>query len=147
MRQELKYQELTGAIIKAAIRVHEFLGVGFQEYIYQRALEIEMQREGLEFTREVKQNIYYRDLPRPIGSRRADFVVARKVLIEVKAISELEPVHQTQILNYLNAFRLEVGLLINFGEYRLNVKRMVLSEPRENQLREDPQTYSVEMIE
>ena len=140
MRQDLKYKDLTGKVINAAIQVHEFLGVGFQEVIYQRALEVEMQRAGLVFAREVKQNIYYRDFSKPIGTRRADFVVANKVLVEIKAITELEPVHETQILNYLNAYRLEVGLLINFGEKKLNVKRKVLSQPIDNRLKEDPIT-------
>ena len=94
------------------------------------------------FAREVKQKIYYRDLPRPIATRRADFVVANKVLVEVKAITELEPVHETQILNYLNAYRLEIGLLINFGERILKVKRKVLTQPADNRLKEESIAYS-----
>ena len=73
--------------------------------------------------------IYYRDFPEPIGTQRADFVVAGNVLVELKAVTMLEPVHEAQLLNYLKAYRLEIGLLINFGEKRINVKRLILSQP------------------
>ena len=82
-----------------------------------------------EFAREIEQNIFYKDFQEPIGTRRADFVVAEKVLVELKAISALENVHEAQILNYLRAYRLEVGLLINFGEKSLKFKRLILSYP------------------
>ncbi len=129
MSNNLKYENITGKIIGAAIEVHKFLGNGFQEVIYQRALAVEMRRAGLEFAREVEHDIYYKDFPEPIGTRRADFVVARIVLVELKAITMLEPVHEAQILNYLKAYRLEIGLLINFGEEKINVKRLILSQP------------------
>ena len=129
MRNHLKHKDITEKIIGAAIEVHKFLGNGFQEVIYQRALGVEMRRVGLEFAREIEQDIYYKDFPEPIGTRRADFVVAENVLVELKAITMLDPVHEAQILNYLKAYRLEIGLLINFGEKRINVKRFILSQP------------------
>ena len=109
------------------MRVHSFLGNGFQEVIYQRALALELRNAGLDFNREVEQEIYYRDYNQPIGTRRADFVVENKVLVEIKALTRLEDVHKAQILNYLKAYRFEVGLLINFGEKSLNFKRFVMS--------------------
>ena len=123
---ELKYKDITEKIIGAQFEVHKFLGNGFQEVIYQRALAWEMRQAGLEFLREIEQDIFYKDLPEPIGTRRADFVVEDKVLVELKAIVQLEDVHLAQALNYLKAYRLEVGLLINFGSKSLTFKRLVL---------------------
>ena len=129
MNNSLKHKDITQKIIGAAFEVHKFLGNGFQEVIYQRALAVEMKKAGLEFAREIKQDIFYKDFPKPIGTRRADFVVAGKVLVELKAITVLEDVHEAQLLNYLKAYRLEVGLLINFGEKSLKYKRRILSQP------------------
>jgi len=126
MNTELKYKEITEKIIGASFEVHKFLGNGFQEVIYQRALAYEMSKAGLEFAREIEQDIYYKDLEEPIGTRRADFVVEGKVLVELKAIIQLEDVHLAQALNYLKAYKLEVGLLINFGSKSLTFKRLVL---------------------
>ncbi|HOW76946.1 MAG TPA: GxxExxY protein [Candidatus Competibacteraceae bacterium] len=122
----LKYSDITEKIIGAAFEVHKFLGNGFQEVIYQRALAYEMTKAGLGFSREIEQGIFYKDLPEPIGTRRADFVVENKVLVELKAIVQLEDVHWAQVLNYLKAYRLEVGLLINFGSKSMTFKRLVL---------------------
>ncbi|HGY55284.1 MAG TPA: GxxExxY protein [Caldithrix abyssi] len=127
MTEEYKYSDITKKIIGCAMRVHSFLGNGFQEVIYQRALALELRNAGLDFNREVEQDIYYRDYSQPIGTRRADFVVENKVLVEIKALTRLEDVHKAQILNYLKAYRFEVGLLINFGEKSLNFKRFVMS--------------------
>jgi GxxExxY protein len=123
---ELKHADITEKIIGAAFEVHKFLGNGFQEVIYQRALAYEMSRAGLEYAREIEQDIYYKDLPQPIGTRRADFIVESTVLVELKALSEIEDVHWAQVLNYLKAYRLEVGLLLNFGSKSLTFKRLVL---------------------
>ncbi len=128
MNTNLKHKDITQKIIGAAFEVHKFLGNGFQEVVYQRALAVEMRKAGLEFDREIEQDIYYKDFPKPIGKRRADFVVARKVLVELKAIAVLENVHEVQVLNYLRAYRLEVALLINFGEKSVKYKRLVLSQ-------------------
>lgn len=126
MNTELKYKDITEKIIGASFEVHKFLGNGFQEVIYQRALAHEMRQIGLEFVREIEQDIFYKDLERPIGARRADFVVDGKILVELKAIILLEDVHLAQVLNYLRAYKLEVGLLINFGSKSLTFKRVVL---------------------
>ena len=115
--------------VRFSFETHKFLGNGFQEVIYQRALAIEMRKAGLEFAREIEQDIFYKDFPEPIGTRRADFVVAREVLVELKAISALEDVHEAQILNYLKAYRLEIGLLLNFGAKSLEIKRLILTQP------------------
>ena len=126
MNQELKYKNITEKIIGASFEVHKFLGNGFQEVIYQRALAYEMRKAGLNFAREIEQDIFYKDLEEPIGTRRADFVVEKKVLVELKAIIQLEDVHLAQALNYLKAYKLEVGLLINFGSKSLTFKRLVV---------------------
>jgi len=125
---KLKFGDITQKIIGSAFGVHKFLGNGFQEVIYQRALSYEMKRKGLYFVREIEQEIYYKDSKEPIGIRRADFVVEKKVLVELKAISKLEDVHRSQVLNYLKAYRLEVGLLINFGSRDLDYRRIIFSQ-------------------
>ena len=126
MSEVLKYKDITEKIIGASFEVHKFLGNGFQEVIYQRALAYEMRKAGLDFAREIEQDIFYKDLEEPIGTRRADFVVEGKVLVELKAIKQLEDVHMAQALNYLKAYKLKVGLLINFGSKSLTFKRLVL---------------------
>ena len=126
MQGELKHKDITEKIISASFEVHKFLGNGFQEVIYQRALAWELAKAGLSFAREIEQEIFYKELQEPIGTRRADFVVEGKVLVELKAIILLEDVHIAQILNYLKAYKLEVGLLINFGSKSLTFKRLVL---------------------
>ena len=125
--EHLKHKDITEKIIGAAFEVHKFLGNGFQEVIYQRALAYELKKAGLDFVREIEQEIYYKDLAEPIGTRRADFVVSEKVLVETKALITLEDVHIAQTLNYLRAYKLEVGLLINFGSKSLEFKRLVLN--------------------
>lgn len=126
MAEELKYKEITEKILGAAFEVHKFLGNGFQEVIYQRALAYEMHQAKLDFIREIEQDIYYKNLKEPIGTRRADFIVEGKILVELKAIIQLEDVHLAQALNYLKAYRMEVGLLINFGSKSLTFRRLVL---------------------
>jgi GxxExxY protein len=122
----MKYADITEKIIGASFEVHKFLGNGFQEVIYQRALAYELHQAKLEFAREIEQHIYYKNLPEPIGTRRADFVVENKILVEIKAVIQLEDVHLAQALNYLKVYRLEVGLLINFGSKSLTFKRLVM---------------------
>ncbi len=95
---ELKYKDITEKIIGASFEVHKFLGNGFQELIYQRALAWELSQARLSYAREIEQNIFYKELPEPIGTRRADFVVEGKVLIELKAIIQLEDVHLAQVI-------------------------------------------------
>jgi GxxExxY protein len=126
MRVELKHKDITEKIIGASFEVHKFLGNGFQEVIYQRALAYEMSQVGLNFFREIEHDIFYKDLIQPIGTRRADFVVEGKVIVEIKAVMELQEAHWAQILNYLKIYHIEVGLLINFGAKSLSFKRFVL---------------------
>lgn len=118
----MKYEELTGKIIGCAMEVHKTLGNGFQEVIYQRALEIEMKFTGLNFNREFEMPIYYRN--QQIGTRRVDFFVENEIMVELKALIELEDVHLAQAMNYLEAYNMEIGLLINFGAKSLQFKRV-----------------------
>ena len=122
-REAYKHSDLTGKIIGCAMKVHSTLGNGFQEVIYQRCLAIEMEKQGLTFEREREMPIFYDGTE--VGTRRVDFLVEEKVLVELKAITELEKVHLAQALNYLEAFELEIGLLINFGSTRLTFKRLI----------------------
>jgi GxxExxY protein len=124
----IKHEDITGKIIGASFEVHKFLGNGFQEVIYQRALAYELGQAGLSYVREIEQEIFYKNLIEPIGRRRADFVVEGKVLVELKAVIELEDVHLAQILNYLKAYKIEIGLLINFGSKSLTFKRLILTQ-------------------
>jgi GxxExxY protein len=124
---DYKYSEITHKIIGCAMQVHSFLGNGFQEFIYQRVLALEFTKAGLSFKREIAVPIFYKDYAEPIGTRRVDFLVEDLVLVELKALIVLEDVHLNQILNYLRAYKIEIGLLINFGEKSLNFKRLTLS--------------------
>ena len=117
-----KYSELTGKIIGCAMTVHSNLRNGFQEVIYQRALEIEMADQGILFQREYEMPIHYKG--QKIGTRRVDFLVEDVVSVELKAIIQLEKVHLAQALNYLEAYNLEIGLLLNFGSDSLEFKRL-----------------------
>ena len=119
---ELKYKDIPDKIIGAAFEVHKFLGNGFQEVIYQRALELELMDVGLPFEREFCMPIYYKG--KQVGERRVDFLIQGKISVELKAIIELETVHLAQARNYLEAYNLEVGLLINFGSASLQFKRL-----------------------
>ena len=121
--ERFTYGDVTGKIIKSAIEVHKALGNGFQEVIYQRALAIEMTAQGLEFSREHEMKIYYRG--EDIGTRRADFFVEERVMVEIKALVELGDVHLAQAKNYLEAYDLEVGMLLNFGARSLQYKRVM----------------------
>ena len=122
IKSEYKYSELTGKIIGCAMTVHKALGNGFQEVIYQRALEIEMRLADIEFKREFEMPIFYRN--EQIGTRRVDFLVEEKISVELKALVSTEAVHYAQAINYLEAYNLEVGLLINFGARSLAFKRL-----------------------
>ena len=122
IKEEYKFSEITERIIGGAMKVHTTLGNGFQEVIYQRALAIEMTRQGLNFQREMEMPVYYEG--ENIGTRRVDFFVEEKIMVELKAITQMEKVHLAQALNYLEAFKMEIGLLINFGNTKLEFKRL-----------------------
>jgi len=130
INEKYKHSELTSKIIGCAIEVHKHLGNGFQELIYQRALEIEFRLNGINAQREFVMPLYYKG--EDIGSRRVDFFVEEKIMVELKAIIQLEDVHLAQAINYLEAYNLEVGLLINFGSKSLDFKR-VMSKKFHNQ--------------
>ncbi|WP_017292446.1 GxxExxY protein [Geminocystis herdmanii] len=122
INEKYKYSDLTSKIIGCAMTVHSELGNGFQEVIYQRALKIEMDLQGIPFSREHEMPIYYKK--HQIGTRRVDFLVEEVVSVELKATIELQDVHLAQAINYLEAYDLEVGLLINFGAKSLQFKRL-----------------------
>ena len=123
-----KYSDITRKIIGAAMKVHSTLGNGFQEVIYQRALAIEMAKRTLSFQRELEMQIFYDG--QEIGTRRVDFLVENKVMVELKAVTTLEDVHLAQAINYLEAYSLEVGLLINFGAKSLEYHRVINSKKK-----------------
>ena len=120
--------ELTGKIIGCAMEVHRILGNGFQEKIYQRALAIEMTYQGLSFSQEHEMIIIYKGTH--IGTRRVDFFVEGRIMVEIKAVIKLEDVHLAQAINYIEIYRLPIGLLINFGSRSLEFKRVMKPKPK-----------------
>jgi len=118
----MKHEEVTHKIIGCAMKVHSTLGNGFQEVIYQRALAIEMEKQGLGFQREMEMSIFYEGID--IGTRRVDFFVEENIMVELKALIKLEEVHLAQAMNYCQAYNLPIGLLINFGAKSLEFKRV-----------------------
>ena len=126
----MKYEELTHSIIGAAMKVHSTLGNGFQEVIYQRALAIEMEKRDLNYMREMEMTIHYEGTE--IGTRRVDFFVEEKIMVELKALIQLKEVHLAQAMNYCQAYNLPIGLLINFGAKSLEFKRVYNLNHSEN---------------
>lgn len=122
VKEKYKYSELTGKIIACAMEVHKILGSGFQELIYQRSLEEEFLLQGIEAKREFETLVYYKE--KLVGTRRVDFLVEDVISLELKAVSKLDNVHLAQGINYLEAYNLEIGLLINFGAKELEFKRL-----------------------
>jgi GxxExxY protein len=114
--------ELTYKINGCAMKVHNTLGNGFQEVIYQRCLAIELERAGILFSREQEHTIYYEGIE--VGTRRADFIIEEKVVVELKALISLEDVHLAQAKNYVVAYDKPIGLLINFGSKSLQFKKV-----------------------
>jgi GxxExxY protein len=121
--KDYKHFDITQRIIGAAMKVHSTLGCGFQELIYQHALAIELPKYDLSFQRELEMQIYYDGIA--IGTRRVDFLVEDKVMVEIKALTQLENVHMAQAINYLEAYQLEIGLLLNFGAKSLEFRRLI----------------------
>lgn len=122
MQDEYKHQEFTHGIIGCAMEVHKSFGNGFQEVIYQRALGIEMNLQNINYVRELEMPLFYKGYD--VGTRRIDFLVENKIMVELKAVILPEDAHLAQGLNYLEAYNLEVGLLINFGARSLQFKRL-----------------------
>ena len=123
IKKEYKHSELTSKIIGCAMKVHGTLGNGFQEVIYQRCLAIEMTKQELKFVRELEMPIFYDG--EQVGTRRVNFFVEEVVMVELKALNSLDATHLSQGLNYLEAYNLEIGLLINFGAPSLEFKRLI----------------------
>lgn len=123
IKSEYKYSEITEKIIGCVMKVHNSLGQGFPEIIYQRGFEIELRKTELSIIREKEHSVYYDN--QLIGKRRVDFLVNNIITVEIKAVSKLDDSHFNQALNYLEAFNLEIGLLINFGASRLEFKRII----------------------
>jgi GxxExxY protein len=123
IKKEFPESELTGKIIGCAMELHRILGNGFQEFIYQKALAIEMANQGLTFNREHEMDILYKG--EQIGQRRVDFFVEGKIMVELKAVIQMEDVHLAQAINYIEAYGLGIGLLINFGNTSLQFKRVM----------------------
>jgi GxxExxY protein len=122
INKKYKYSELTGRIIGCAMEVHRALGAGFQEVIYQRALAHEFDLQKIPFQREYEMPVFYKQ--KQVGTRRADFLVQKVVSVELKALTRFEDVHIAQAINYLEAYNLEIGLLINFGAGSLEFRRL-----------------------
>ena len=137
----MKHEEITHKIIGCAMKVHSTLGNGFQEVIYQRALAIEMEKQGLGFSREMEMTICYEGVD--IGTRRVDFFVENKIMVELKALIKLEDVHLAQAMNYCQAYDLPIGLLINFGAKSLEFKRVYNVNHPENEeyIRANPKIF------
>lgn len=125
-RTEEEINELTRRIIGCAMAVHKALGNGFQEVIYQRALAIEFTMQNVAFEREMEMPLTYRG--QNIGTRRVDFFVEQEVMVEIKAIEQLLPVHKAQAINYCEAYHIAHGLLFNFGSQSLEFKRVYNKE-------------------
>jgi len=123
INEKYKHSELTGKIIGCSMEVHKILGNGFQEVIYQRALAIELGENNIVFEREKEMPIFYKE--QHIGTRRVDFLIEGMVSVELKALTKLEDVHLAQAINYLEAYNIEIGLLINFGAKSLEFKRLI----------------------
>jgi len=123
IKKDYPKSELTGKIIGCAMEVHRILGNGFQEVIYQRALSIEMDSKSLNHEREKEMTIKYKGID--IGTRRVDFFVEGSVMVEIKAVKDLDDVHLAQAINYLEAYGMDIGLLINFGNTSLQFKRVM----------------------
>ena len=123
IEKEYTESELTGKIIGCAMEVHKHLGNGFQEVVYQRALSIELNMQEIAHVREQEMPLQYKGYD--IGTRKVDFFIEDKIMLEIKAVKELEDVHLAQAINYLEAYGMEIGLLINFGNTSLQFKRVM----------------------
>lgn len=118
----MDYDKLTYKVIGCSMKIHNILGNGFQEVIYQRCLAIELEKEKINFQREKEQAIYYEGIK--VGTRKADFVIENKIIVELKAVINLEDLHLVQTKNYLVAYDFPIGLLINFGNQSLQYKKI-----------------------
>ena len=132
----MKHEDLTHRIIGAAMEVHKYLGNGFQEVVYQRALSIELNLQNIAHEREKEMSLQYKGYD--IGTRRVDFFVDEKIMVEIKALINLEDVHLAQAMNYVEAYNMDIGLLINFGAKSLQFKRVHNNTPMKSSNQENP---------
>lgn len=121
--EKYKHSAITAKIIGCSMEVHKHLGNGFQEVIYQRALEEEFILQGVAFQREFEMTVFYKE--KVVGTRRVDFLIEDVVSLEMKGLTKLEDVHLAQAINYLEAYNLEIGMLINFGAKSLEYRRLI----------------------
>jgi GxxExxY protein len=126
INEKYKYSDVTAKILGASFEVHKILGNGFQEVIYQRALEEEFFLQGLSYSREFEMPVFYKK--KQIGTRRVDFLIETVISVEIKAVIKLEDVHLAQAINYLEAYNLEIGMLLNFGAKSLEYRRLINSK-------------------
>jgi GxxExxY protein len=126
VKSEYKYSEITGKILASAFEVFNTIGCGFTESVYHRSLVIEFNNRNIQFHSEYELPIFYKN--QKVGARRADFLIEKVVTVEIKAVSKLEDVHLAQAINYLEAFNIEIGMLINFGAKSLEYKRLANSK-------------------
>ncbi len=130
IKNEYKHSDNTAKVIGCAMKVHQRMRNGYQEIIYQRCLCIELEREGVKYQQEMEMPIFYDGIH--VGKRRVDFLIEEKVVLEIKAVSELTDTYLAQALNYLEALNLETGLLLNFGAKSLEIKRIVNGKMKES---------------
>ena len=114
---------ITGLILKAAFEVHNALGCGFLEKVYENSLCVELKKKGISFSQQKPINVYYNN--EIVGEYFADILVKNSVIVELKTISKIEKIHEAQLLNYLKATNKKIGLLLNFAKPNLEIKRMV----------------------
>jgi len=126
IKEQYKYSDITAKILSCSFEVHKYLGNGFQEVIYQRALAIEFELQKIYYSREFEMPVFYKE--KQIGTRRVDFLIQNLISVELKAVIKLEDVHLAQAINYLEAYNLEIGMLLNFGSKSLEYKRLINSK-------------------
>lgn len=127
-QKDFKYSDITEKIIGAAMKVHSFFGLGFPEIVYKRALIIKLRNMGLQCDSEIEKEIFYQNIL--IAKRRLDLLVEEKILVELKAVGETIPRDYSQVINNLNVFHFDVGLLLNFGKESLEFKRFANSKEK-----------------
>ena len=123
INEKYKHSDLTGVVLKAAFEVHNTLGCGFLEKVYENSLCVELKKKGILFNQQKSINVYYND--EIVGEYFADILVENTVIVELKTISKIEKIHEAQLLNYLKATNKKIGLLLNFAKPKLEIKRMV----------------------
>jgi len=122
-KMAIKFEELSGKIIEAAIKVHKILGPGFVESVYHSALCIELENQGMKIERQKEVKIYYEG--REVGLHRLDLIVEEQIVVELKTVKQWDDVHMAQLRSYLKATDLKIGLLLNFAKPTLQIKRVV----------------------